>query len=111
MVVWRGRWIVLVCVILGLVYGIYKVATYVPMYRSSSTIYLKPPPLVLGAAFNNPNDSAGYLYTQCEIIHSTANLTNALSETVGGKGVSETDCIRNADDPVGYLKNAVFAGA
>jgi capsular exopolysaccharide synthesis family protein len=106
MVIWRGRWIVLICTLLGLAYGIYKVATYVPVYRSSSTIYLKPPPLVLGPGFTNPNDSAGYLYTQCEIIHSTANLTSALSFP----GVLDTDCLRNAEDPVAYLKNAVFAG-
>jgi succinoglycan biosynthesis transport protein ExoP len=106
MVVWRGRWIIALGMVLGVIYGVYKVSTFEPVYRSSSTIYLTPPPTVFTSMFVNPNDTSGYLYTQCEIIHSTAMLTKALSF----KGVAETECLRNSDNPVGYLKNCVFAG-
>jgi capsular exopolysaccharide synthesis family protein len=103
--VWRGRWIVLACVAISLLFGYYRARTAVPAYSASSIICVQQQspikdPMAL------PGQSPGYLNTQCEIIHSTALLTKALTLP----GIANADCLRGANNPVEYLKNAVIVG-
>ncbi len=105
-VVWRGRYIVAVCLFLAVVVGYVKGRMAVPAFRAQSKLLLQQSmPNVLGDVISGSGQSSGYLYTQCEIIQSTALLTKALTEP----GVADAACLRGVKDPVTFLKNTVIA--
>jgi succinoglycan biosynthesis transport protein ExoP len=106
-VVWRGRWIVAVCLFVSLLVGYYRMRQVVPIYGAHSKLLLEESlPTIVGDPLNQ-HQSGGYLYTQCEIIHSTALLTKALTEP----GVADASCLKGMSNPVAFLKSAVLAGA
>ena len=85
-VVWRGRWIILSCVLISIVVGILRISFSVPVYHSSATILIQESmPTIVGDVLSNNGQSSGYLFTQCEIIKSSAILAKVL-DTAGRGG-------------------------
>lgn len=78
-VAWRGRWILLVCVLLSLTGGFIYVKTAAPNFTSTSKLYLDyvavVPPL---ADLNRPPQMERYLYTQAGLLKSRPILAEAI---------------------------------
>jgi len=103
-VFWRRRWIILICVLLSLAVAFVQLRRSVPMYQSSSLLYVHQyTPRIMG----NESESsvAANLFTQCELIKSTANISTALAMP----GVAESKLLRGSENPVGLLKSLVTA--
>jgi capsular exopolysaccharide synthesis family protein len=103
-VFWRRRWIILVCVILSLVTAFVSLRRAVPLFECDSLLYVhqSAPRIISDAVVSN---EAANLFTQCELIKSTANLASALEMP----GVAETKMLRGSENPVGLLKSLITA--
>src|SRR5438045_474148 len=73
-VLWRGRWIVLLCAAVGLAGGFFYLSRQTPIYASTSRVLVEPDTPII------PNDPSGraqtgnFLQTQCELIKSATIL-------------------------------------
>ena len=104
--VWRRRGWVLACVVLALAAGAVYLARAVQFYSSTSVIYVQQAaPKFVSDEISSSMGSAGYLFTQCQLITSTAILSRAVEEP----GVADAPLLRGMENPVGYLKSAVTA--
>jgi capsular exopolysaccharide synthesis family protein len=107
LMVWRGRWIMATCVIAALILGNIYFSRQTPIYSSSSVICLQQDvPNIISDVMSTKGESAGYLFTQCQVIHSTAILSSALKNP----NVSAASCLQGVENPVAMLKNSVVAG-
>jgi polysaccharide biosynthesis transport protein len=101
--IWRGRWIVLGCIVASFIGGLLYLHRAVNVYSSSALLYVQQAvPSVVGEPLATTGDP-GYLYAQCQIIHSTAILSKALQVP----GVSKAQCLQGLTDPVSFLKSSV----
>ncbi len=103
-VFWRRRWVILICVVLSLATAYVVLRRSVPLYQSSSLLYVHQyTPRIMG----NESESgvAANLFTQCELIKSTANISSALEMP----GVADSKLLRGSENPVGLLKSLVTA--
>jgi len=81
-ILWRSRWIVLICVLVSLAAGAIYIQTVTPLYMSTARLYLD----YAGLRISNPYEPGGrpqtdkYLYTQAELIKSGPILASALEE-------------------------------
>jgi len=76
-VLWRSRWIVALCIVASLGFGLLYIQTATPLYTSTARLYLDYTALRI----SSPYDASGrpqtdkYLYTQAEIVKSMPNIT------------------------------------
>src|SRR5215211_5652921 len=68
---WRSRWVVLLCAGLGVAGGFYCLSRQTPIYSSSSRIYVESDGPKIINTDGGPSVSGNYLATQCELIQST----------------------------------------
>jgi polysaccharide biosynthesis transport protein len=108
LIMWRGRWIVCACVALSFIVALIYLSRAVPVYSASSDIYVDSAvPSVVSDALSNQGNRTGFLNWQCEIIHST----KFLSDAAQAPGLMDCPTLKNAANPVAFLKGAVVAGA
>jgi capsular exopolysaccharide synthesis family protein len=106
LMLWRSRWIVLACLAAAVGAGAFYLSRATPVYSSSSILYIQQAvPNIISDALSAPGDYTGYLFTQCEVIHSTAILSRAVQQPE----VAAARCLRGIDNPVAFLKSAVVA--
>lgn len=105
-VLWRRRWIVVACVLVGLIASIIYYSRSTPVYAASSVIYVQGNALaIVNDPMGNGARSQGYLFTQCQLITSTA----ILSEAAQRPSMAGMKSMRGIDNPVGFLKSCVSA--
>jgi succinoglycan biosynthesis transport protein ExoP len=104
--VWRRKGIVLACLILGVAAGSVYYMRAAPVYSASSVVYVQQEKSkMLVDEFESATASVGYLYTQCQLMTSTAILSKALEVP----GVADAKMLRGVENPVGYLKSVLSA--
>ena len=105
-VAWKQRWIVLACSLLGIGIAVYMYVKATPIYASSSLVYVQESaPAIVSDPLGNVSRGTGYLYTQAQLIGSTAILREALAKP----GVSETKLLKGASNPVAVLHGSIAA--
>ena len=106
-VIWRRRWIVLLCTLFGLVGGVVYYLRATPIYSSTAVVYVQDNALrMVGENLNGgPTRTQTFLYTQCQLIGSTAILSDALSKP----SVAAAKTLRGESNPVGLLKGGLQA--
>ncbi|MGD0137561.1 MAG: polysaccharide biosynthesis tyrosine autokinase [Tepidisphaeraceae bacterium] len=106
LMLWRSRWIVLACLAAAVGAGAFYLSRATPVYSSSSILYIQQAvPNIISDALSTPGDYSGYLFTQCEVIHSTAILSRAVQQPE----VASAKCLQGIDNPVAFLKSTVGA--
>jgi uncharacterized protein involved in exopolysaccharide biosynthesis len=81
-VVWRNRWIVLLCIVLALTAGFVYVMNATPIFTSTSRIYVEQTgPKIIEEAQGVMTQSKNYLYTQAELMKSTPIVSAAIDQT------------------------------
>lgn len=101
LVVWRGRWIVLLCAALALGGGFFYLSNQTPIYSSSSRILVEPEgPRIISADIGTRSQTGNYLATQCELIQSAQILASVaeLPELHSMKSFADVD------NPIGLLR-------
>jgi succinoglycan biosynthesis transport protein ExoP len=100
-VVWRGRWVMLLCIVSALVAGFVYVQTTTPIYTSTSKLYLD-----YGGVRISPSYESGsiprtdkYLHTQAGLLRSRPILAAAVDLMKGQRMRTFSD----VDVPVAYL--------
>jgi polysaccharide biosynthesis transport protein len=106
-VLWRGRWILLLCTVIGLSGGIAYLFNATPIYSSSAQLYVEANgPKIINDQLNAGAQSQNFLNTQAELIRSSQILST----------VSELPEIRamktfaGLDNPIGMLKGSLSTG-
>jgi len=102
-VVWRGRWILLVCLVLTLTAGFIHIETATPIYTSTSKLYLDYGgiPIVQSYETGRMPRADRYLRTQAELILSTPIL-GAVFEN--NPEILRLRTFANMDVPVAYMR-------
>jgi succinoglycan biosynthesis transport protein ExoP len=105
-VLWRGRWIIVLCIIAGVAAGITYLLNATPVYSSSASIYVEAnTPKIINDGMSGQVMSSNFLNTQAELIRSSQILAP----------VSELPEIRamktfaGLENPIGLLKNSLVA--
>ncbi len=102
-IAWRSRWLILLCLLLGGAVAWAALQRATPRYTSASQILVERSlPKMVGADFAM-GTSGNFLNTQAEIIRSTSVLAAAAEQPE----VRELRAIREADNPVGLLRQVV----
>ncbi|MCK5000346.1 MAG: polysaccharide biosynthesis tyrosine autokinase [Anaerohalosphaera sp.] len=100
-VIWRGRWIVLLSVLLTLTFGFVYVMKATPIFTSSSRIYVEQTgPRIIEDFQGVMTQSKNYLYTQAELMKSTP----IISETLDQQGIRQMMSFADVDNPLAFLK-------
>ena len=86
-VLWYRRWTVVGVLVLCVAAGLLYLAKAVPIYRSSSRIYVEKegPKIISGEEVLSMTESKNFLYTQAEVITSTPILSAALEKLDTGR--------------------------
>ena len=105
-IIWRRRWVFFGCVLLALAAAVVYLTKATPIYSSSSQIYVQQNgPKMLSEMLSTGPNPMNYLFTQCDLIKSTAIISSAIQSPE----VRQTRTLKNIDNPVGYVKRAVDA--
>src|SRR4051794_10895984 len=100
---WRGRWLILLCMLIGAGVAWVVVQRVTPRFKSLSRIYVERTlPHVL-AEDMQVSQSATFLYTQAELIRSTP----VLAAVANSPEYSKLPSLREAENPVGLLQHAI----
>lgn len=80
-VVWRGRWIMLICLMLALGAGVVYIETATPIYTSTARLYLDYGGLPIAQSYEPGRVPQGdrYLHTQAEVLVSQTILKQVLA--------------------------------
>jgi len=100
-VAWAGRWLILLCTLLGGAAAWGYLQRVTPRYTSVARIYVEQSmPKLLNAEAAFGGFSNKYLYTQAELIRSTS----VLAEAIESPEARALPTIRATDNPIGLLK-------
>ena len=106
LVIWHRKVLVLICIALALGSGVFYLSRATPMYSSSSSLYVQQSlPKIVSEDLSGGQLAAISLTTQCELITSTAVLSQAAQQPI----MSESPVMRGQENPVGFLKSVVKA--
>lgn len=98
---WQARWLILLTVLVGVGAAWVALQRVEPRYTSLSRIYIERNlPRILSSEFDLGNSSKNYLYTQAELIRSTA----VLAAAVNAPENAQLETFRTVDNPVGLLR-------
>lgn len=81
-VVWRGRWIMLICIVLALSAGLAYVETATPIYTSTAKLYLDYGGIPIAQSYEPgraPRMTDRYIYTQAQLLVSRPILSAVLA--------------------------------
>ncbi len=103
-IAWRGRWLILGCVVIAITAGFIYVNKATPIYLSASRLYVEQSgPRIIEQTQGVMARSVNYLYTQAELISSTP-IISAVADMPGIRGLRTFNDI---DNPAGYIKGAL----
>ena len=106
LVIWQRKLLVLICILLALGGGVFYLTRAVPLYSSSSTLYVQQSvKRIVSEDLSGGSEAAISLATQCELITSTA----ILSEAAKRPDMAESPLVQHQENPVGFLKSVVKA--
>ncbi|MDB5297706.1 MAG: hypothetical protein JWO31_3689 [Phycisphaerales bacterium] len=105
-VVWRRRWVVVAAVSVALAAAVFHLSRTPPTYASASRIYIEPPPKIIGEGVAAGPNTQGFLFTQCELMKSSAILAAAAALPEA----QQIEALRRSDNPVGFLKGTIDTG-
>lgn len=104
-VLWRRKWILICCAIVALAAGVIYLTQATKIYSSTSQIYIQQGQMKVSNIETAGLNYLNYLQTQCDVIRSTAVLTEALKQPE----INRATTLETADSPVGLLKYSVSA--
>ncbi len=106
-IVWRQRWLIAACLVASIIGSFFYLEHATPIYSSSAVVYIQQsvPKAINDQLSEDDSVPGGYLYTQCQVITSTANLSSAAQLPV----VAHAHVLEGMTDPVGFLKGTVTA--
>jgi succinoglycan biosynthesis transport protein ExoP len=101
-IIWRGRWLVLLSVILALAAAFVYLLKATPTYISTSRIYVEQsgPKIITEMEEGFMTRSKNYLYTQAELLKSTP----ILAAVLGIQEISQMKMFAKVDNQIAYLK-------
>jgi len=101
-VVWRGRWVMLVCVLVSLVASAVYIQMVTPIYTSTARLYLDYAGIRLSSSYESGGrpQTDKYLYTQAEVIKSRPILASAIEALTAQR----LRTFANVDIPNAYLE-------
>jgi capsular exopolysaccharide synthesis family protein len=104
---WRQKWVVIACLVAAIIASFIYLKHATPIYSSSAVVYIQQsvPKAINDQLSADDTLPGGYLFTQCQVITSTANLGAAAQLPA----VAGTRVLQGVKDPVGFLKGAVSA--
>ena len=103
---WRQRYIVLACLVLGVIAGFVVMKRTTPIYASQAQIHVQQStPRIISDGLTASFTSQNYLFTQCDVIESTAIVSAAMQapEAMACKTLA------SVQNPVGYVKGILSA--
>ncbi len=106
--IWRRKGVVLAFTVIALACGAAYLLQAAKVYSSSSVVYVQQASstqISNNSEFTQALNSATYLFTQCQLITSTA----ILKQAVDVPGVGDAKILRGMENPVGYLKSVISA--
>jgi capsular exopolysaccharide synthesis family protein len=106
-VLWRRKWLLLVCAIAALGSGLVYLSQTVPVYAASTQIYIQRRTSPLSMTDMTELTLTNYLLTQCDVIRSSTVLQQALDSAE----IHRARSLEGVDSPVGLLKASVLATA
>ena len=106
-IIWRDRWILLLCTLASLVLAFIYVMKATPIYTSTSRIYVEQsgPKIITEMEMGVMTKSKNYLYTQAELLKSTPILAAALE----APDIGRAQTFNKIDNPIAYLKKKLEA--
>ncbi len=105
-VVWRGRWLVLGCVVAAVAAGAAYLVRATPMFSSTAVLYIQQSASkVVSEDLGGSSAAAINLATQCELITSTAVMERAVQQ----QALVDAPLMHRLDNPVGFLKSVIKA--
>lgn len=101
-VMWRGRWLVLLATVAALAGAFVYLDKVTPLYTSTSRLYVEQsgPRILTETERGVMTQSQNFLYTQVELLTSLPILTEVLNDP----GVSRMRTFATVDNPAAYLK-------
>src|SRR3982751_5302773 len=106
LIFWRGRWVILLCMVLAIGGGFYYLSRQTPYYAASSRILVESGATkVISVDLSNTSRSANYLATQCELIQS-AQILAAVTEMPELRSMKT---FAGVDNPMGLLRYGLSA--
>jgi uncharacterized protein involved in exopolysaccharide biosynthesis len=106
-VLWRGRWILLLCTLIGLSGGIAYLFNATPIYSSSAQLYVEANgPKIINDQLNAGAQSQNFLNTQAELIRSS----QILSTVAELPEIRAMKTFAGLDNPIGMLKASLSTG-
>lgn len=101
-IVWRGRWIVLVFMVVSVALAAFYLAKATPIYTSTARIYVEQrgPEILRENEDGVMTQSKNYLYTQAELLRSRKVLSAALKNAQ----LKDLKVFEGVDNPVLFLK-------
>ena len=97
---WRGRWLVLLCVVLAMAAGFIYIRTATPIYQSTSKLYVQQN---FDGFRQVPRPERYNLYTQAALLRSTRILAAALR----GPEFERMQTLAGRDNPLAYLEKNI----
>ncbi|NLT78164.1 MAG: polysaccharide biosynthesis tyrosine autokinase [Planctomycetes bacterium] len=101
-VIWRGRWIMLVCLVLALAAGMVYIQTATPIYTSTAKLYLDYGGIPIAQSYESGRipRTDRYLYTQAELLVSRPILGTVFELPE----IRRLRTFADIDVPMGYLR-------
>lgn len=104
--VWQRRLFVIACLVLSITIGVVYLFNATKLYGGTSTLYVQRSlPKIVEEQMSTNGQGTAYLFTQCQVIQSTA----ILSAAAQSPEASVTKSLQGASNPVGLLKSFVTA--
>jgi len=101
-IMWRGRWLILLAIVVVLTAAVIYLLKATPIYTSTSRIYVEQSgPKIFGETETTVmTQSKNYLYTQAELLKSTPIIAAVLDVP----GIAKMKTLGTVDNPIAYLK-------
>ncbi|MDB5333143.1 MAG: Tyrosine-protein kinase ptk [Phycisphaerales bacterium] len=100
-ILWRGRWIVLVSVLVSAIAGWVYLKQSTPLYSSSARLYVEQTgPKIIGDSVDVMSQANNYLATQCEVIKSSAITSIAIESS----DLARLKTFSGSQNPIGSIR-------
>lgn len=104
-ILWRRKWILVCCAIVAVGAGIVYLSQATKIYSASTQIYIQQQAAITAHDQSGGLNFMNYLQTQCDVIRSTAVVTEALKYP----DMNRAKSLESAENPVAIVKMAILA--